>query len=73
MLKEGVKFPIWIQLICRYWLPRILSRKSALKLLVLPHIIVTKTFIQEFITLHRICTAGLEFHIFPQVWVNTIK
>ena len=73
MLQEGVQFPIRIQLAFRYWLPRILAIEAALKILVSPHIIVTKTFVQEVFDLNRINTAGLEICQYSQEWVNTIK
>ena len=51
-----------------YW-----NKKSAIKLLVSPHIIVAKTSVQEVIALHRMNTDGIELHFYPQGWVKTIK
>ena len=73
VLQERVQFPVWTQLVCWYWLPRILASKVALKLLVLSHIIMDIFPLQVVIALHRINTSGIELHMYPQGWVKTIK
>ena len=73
MLQEGVTFTIWIQRTCWYWIPRILARKAAPKILVSTHSIAAKNFVQEVVALNRIRNAGLELHLSPRGWVKTIK
>ena len=62
-----------IQLLCWYWLPHSLARKSALKLLVQPYIILAKTIVQEVVALQSIITIGIEINLYPRGCIYTIK